>query len=59
MPIKAVKQDVAKAINEMIALLKRDYGCDYAYTIMGNGMVLAQSNIYGVKHPVPQVEESR
>jgi hypothetical protein len=56
MPIKAVKQDLADAINNVTALLKRDYGCDFAYSILGNGMVLAQSNIYGVNQPVPLIE---
>lgn len=58
MPIKAVKPDVAKAITDLVALLKRDYGCDYSYSVCGNGFVLAQSNINGVKHPVPLVETS-
>jgi len=56
MPIKAVKHDLADAINEVSRLLKRDFGCDFAYSIMGNGCVLAQSNINGVHQPVPLVE---
>lgn len=56
MPIKAVKKDVAESINQLVELLKRDYGTDFAYTIMGRGFVLAQSNMYGVNHPIPHVE---
>lgn len=55
MPIKAVNPDVADAINNLTSLLKRDYGCDFAYTVMGNGFVLAQHNINGVQHPIPLV----
>lgn len=53
MPIKSVNQDVAEAINILTDLLKRDYGCDFAYSISGRGFVLAQHNINGIKHPVP------
>lgn len=56
MPIKAVKQDVADAINNLTALLKRDYGCDFSYSVNGNGFILAQHNINGVQHPIPSVE---
>jgi hypothetical protein len=56
MPIKSVKPDLAEAINKMVDLLKRDYGCDYAYRIFGRGFVLAQSNINGVIVPKPIVE---
>jgi hypothetical protein len=55
MPIKAVKQDLADAINNMTALLKRDFGSDYAYSILGNGMVLAQCKNNGIFLPVPLV----
>ena len=55
MPIKAVNQDVADAINNLVALLKRDFGCDFSYSINGNGFTLAQSNINGVVQPVPLV----
>jgi len=55
MPIKAVKQEVADAINNLTALLKRDYGCDFAYSILGNGMTLASHNIAGVNQPVPLI----
>lgn len=53
MPIQAVNSDLADAINKMIDLLHRDYGADYAYSIMGHGFVLAQSNMYGVCQPKP------
>jgi len=56
MPIKPVKQEVADAINNLTTLLKRDYGCDFAYSILGNGMTLAQHNIAGVNQPVPLIE---
>jgi C4-dicarboxylate-specific signal transduction histidine kinase len=56
MPIKATNQELANAINAMIALLKQNFGTDYAYTIMGNGFVLAQSNMNGVVQPTPIVQ---
>ena len=59
MPIKAVKPHVAEAINNLTALLKQEYGCDFAYTVMGNGFVLAQHNINGVQQPIPLVEQSK
>lgn len=55
MPIKAVKQDLADAINNMTALLKRDFGCDFSFSINGNGMTLAKSNQTGVQVPVPEI----
>lgn len=58
MPTKAVSPDLAEAINHLISLLQRDYGCDYSYSINGNGFTLAQSNIAGVNLPTPIVDES-
>ena len=57
MPIKAVKQDVADKINELHSLLKRDYGCDYSFSVNGHGFTLAQHNIYGIELPVPLVDK--
>lgn len=58
MPLRIVKPDVAKAINDLTALLKRDYGCDFSYVISGNGGMIAQYNINGVQSPIPLVEET-
>ena len=55
MPITSTSQPVADAINQMVAALKKEYGVDFSYSVCGKGMVLAQSNINGVKHPVPSV----
>lgn len=53
MPITSCKPDVAKTINKLRKLLERDFGPDYSYSINGRGMVIAQHNINGVKHPFP------
>lgn len=50
--IEPVNADVAKAINHLTQLLTRDYGSDWSYTILGEGCILAQSNIHGVYPPV-------
>ena len=55
MPITSTSQKMADAINQMVAALKKEYGADFSYSICGKGMVLAQSNINGVKQPVPSV----
>lgn len=36
--------DLAEAIARVNDLLRRDYGCDYAYTIAANGKTIAASN---------------
>lgn len=49
---KQVRQDLADAINNMHAILKRDFGCDFSFQICGNGKTIAQSNINGEILPV-------
>ena len=39
-----VHQDVFDAIAVLNAVLRRHYGCDFAYTIMGYGNMIAASN---------------
>lgn len=56
-PIK-VNQELADAINKVSTLLKRDFGCDYSYSIAGNGMTIAQYNINGIVSPVVESPEA-
>jgi hypothetical protein len=49
-----VKQDLADAVKNLNALLKRDFGCDYAFIIMGQGHYVARHNIQGVIEPVTE-----
>lgn len=44
-PFIAVSSKLASAIREMDAELKKSFGCDYSYTIMGHGEILAASNL--------------
>lgn len=39
-----VSQKTAKAIREFHALLKEDCGCDYSFSIVGHGYLIAASN---------------
>jgi hypothetical protein len=59
MPIASVKQEVADAINNLRAVLQKEYGSDFAYSILGNGLILAQSKINGVVHPQPIVDNDK
>jgi hypothetical protein len=56
MPIAQVNQTVADAINALRLALNREYGDDFAFSIMGKGMVLAQLKMNGMNHPVPTVD---
>lgn len=48
-----VHQDVFDALANLDAALHRRYGCDFAYTVMGRGCLLAASNSrYGVVTPI-------
>ena len=40
-----VNPEVAEAIHALTDALNRHYGCDYGYTIMGHGSILAASSI--------------
>lgn len=51
--MKAVKQDIADTINNLHALLKRDFGCDYSFQVVANGHTVAKSNSTGVVPPTP------
>lgn len=48
---KFVKPDIAQNINDLIALLKRDFGTDFSFYIHANGTTVAQSNITGIVPP--------
>lgn len=39
-----VTADLAQRITAMTDALKREFGCDFAFTIMGRGHVIAASN---------------
>ena len=57
MPITTVKQNLVDAINNVITLLKQEYGNDYSYSITGNGMTLVRDRMNGgPMRPVPIVE---
>jgi hypothetical protein len=49
---------VVSAINAMHEALKSYFGCDFAYTIMGRGKVIAASNGYhGVVRPKSEAKD--
>lgn len=40
-----VSQDVVNAVMALHTALHKEFGCDFAYTIMGRGHVVAASNM--------------
>ncbi len=49
-----VKDDLALAVKSLNALLKRDFGCDYAFIIMGKGHYVARHNVEGIIEPLSE-----
>jgi len=44
MKTKPVSIELTNQINGLHDLLKKEFGCDFAYTILGNGVVIGASN---------------
>ena len=56
MPIKATTRQVAAAINRMTFALEREYKTDFAYSISHQGMIIAQTGMYGLEQPRPMID---
>ncbi len=52
MKVQSVNQDLAETIKKLRALLKRDFGCDYSFSVVGRGHYISCSNIETSVDPI-------
>ena len=54
----SVSLELAHHVNELERLLKLEFGCDFAYTILGRGVIIGASNMaQGSIGPVPTIKK--